>query len=61
MNEIATYAAAITQFLAQMDVKASANNVQQISAIHAAVEKITDLSNAAPVVAHEIPAEGKKK
>lgn len=61
MNEIATYAAAITQFLAQMDVKASANNVQQISAIHAAVEKITILSNSAPVVAHEIPAEGKKK
>ncbi len=61
MNEIATYAAAITQFLAQMDVKASANNVQQISAIHAAVEKIKALSDSAPIVPREIPAEDEKK
>ena len=61
MSEIATYAAAIVQFLGNMDVKASENNVKQISSIHAAVAKITELATPATVTAHEIPAEGKNK
>ena len=61
MNEIATYAQAIIQFLSNMDVKASANNVQQISAIHAAAQKIKDLSASAPIVPREIPAEDKSE
>ena len=61
MSDIATYAATILQFLANMDVKASANNVQQISSIHAAVAKITELATPATVTAHEIPVEGKTK
>lgn len=61
MNEAATYAQAILQFLANMDVKASAHNVQQISAIHAAVEKIKDLSESAPIVPREIPVEDKNE
>lgn len=61
MNEAATYAQAILQFLSNMDVKASANNVQQISAIHAAVEKIKALSDSAPIVPREIPVEDEKK
>ena len=59
MNEIATYAAAILQFLEKMDVKASANNIQQISAIHAAVGTITELSKSTPIVPREIPVEDK--
>ncbi len=61
MNEIATYAQAILQFLSNMDVKASENNIRQLNSIYTAVAKITDLSKPAPVVAHEIPAEDKKK
>lgn len=61
MQEIATYAAAILQFLGNMDVKASENNVQQISSIHVAVAKITELTKSAPVAAHEIPVEDKNK
>jgi hypothetical protein len=61
MNEIATYAQAIIQFLSNMDVKASGHNVQQISAIHAAVEKIKALSDSAPIAPREIPVEDEKK
>ena len=61
MNEITSYAQAIIQFLSNMDVKASHNNISQITSIHAAVGKITELAKSDKVTPHEIPVEDDKK
>lgn len=61
MNEITSYAQAIIQFLSNMDVKASPNNINQITSIHAAVGKITELAKDSKVTPHEIPVEDDKK
>lgn len=61
MNEITSYAQAIIQFLSNMDVKASTNNINQITSIHAAVGKITELAKDNKVTPHEIPVEADGK
>lgn len=61
MKEITAYAQAILRLLSEMDVKASPENVNRITSIHAAVGKITELAKDNKVTPHEIPVEADGK